>query len=817
MTPDLKKEIKDLRRRLAEAESTIEAIRCGAVDAFVVLENGHQKIYTLEGADLPYRLLVQRMHQGAVTLTAAGDIAFYNQRFADLVNVPYHQLTGKSFSEFVDFDDPNLYSECLRKGLTSDVDAEGRLIVDGSNPIPVDFTFSALDPESGVAVGVLVSDLSSQRSFERLQETTQQLEINELRYRTLFHSIDEGFCILELLYDESKRCNDFRMIEVNPAFEKHTGLANAAGRRILEMVPGLESHWFAYYGEVAATGESKRIIEESKEMGRWFSIYAFRLEGIQEGDIAVLFADITEQRKIEMELKHARSRLESTLSTAEIGTWEFDIREQKVYADVNLARMFGVRAEDANGGPLDSYLLAIHCDDRDRVSHEITAVLEAGEYLEIGYRIAVHDQPERHVIARGRVERGVEGRALRMPGVVMDVTAQRLAEESLRKSEIELREFAISLKEADQRKNEFLATLAHELRNPLAPIKSAAQLMQMVDDPAELQKLSALIDRQANQMVRLIDDLLDVSRISRGKIKLHKKTVNLRDIVSVALESAAPFMEASRQTLHVDLCEEPLFVSGDAARLTQILVNLLNNAAKYTPASGEIWLSLQRRSEEACLIVRDNGIGLAPDSVNKVFDMFEQVDVSKERGQSGLGIGLSLAKTLVDMHDGRIGVESHGLGQGCSFEISLPLLVESIEENPEPADESPPAVFHSPLRILVVDDTRPIRYVLSQMLRSMGHEVIEAEDGRDGLSKATHMIPDMIFSDISMPNMNGHELAREIRRHPLLKSVRMIALTGFGQNADKQNAIDSGFDDHVVKPVDVNVIRNKLTAFCLGR
>lgn len=813
MSEGIEREIQELRLRLAEAESTIEAIRSGAVDAFVVNENGRQRIYTLEGADLPYRLLVQRMQQGAVTLTTTGDIAYCNNRFANLVQIPPNQLIGQSLAKFVIVDEPSQYDELLNQGLQSQTSAEGRLVVSSGESIPVDLSFSALDPESGVAVGVLVTDLTSQRSYERLQETTRQLEINEQRYRTLFQSIDEGFCILELICDDQERCVDFRFVEHNPAFEKQTGLTNAVGRRIRELVPNLESHWLEAYHEVSVTGISKRFVDESSEMGRWFSVYAFPLGDRGYGRVAVLFTDISEQRHAETELKLARSRLESTLSAAEIGTWEFDPIAERVYADANLARMFGVSRSEAEGGPLDAYIRAIHPEDRARTTAAIAAAIEAGSFLEVGYRICVPDKTERHVIARGRIERDAAGQAVRMPGVVVDVTAQRLAEESLRKSEQELRKFAASLEEADRRKDHFLATLAHELRNPLAPIKSAAQLMQSVDDLLELKNLSSLIDRQADQMVRLIDDLLDVSRISRGRITLQKAPVNLQSIVSIALESASPFIDASRHSLHVTTADEPLTTFGDAARLTQVVVNLLNNAAKYTPAAGEIWLSLERNGEEACIKVRDNGIGLAPESLQKIFGMFEQVDVSKERGQSGLGIGLSLASTLVEMHGGRIHVRSEGLGRGCEFEVNVPLLVEPCSSEQPQSETANTGEANRPLRILVVDDTRAIRYVFSQMLRRMGHDVYEAEDGSQALEKATQVLPDIIFSDISMPKMNGHELARQLRQMPSLQNVRMVALTGFGQDADKLNAISAGFDEHLVKPVDIQVVKKMLRAF----
>ncbi|QEG41875.1 hybrid sensor histidine kinase/response regulator [Roseimaritima ulvae] len=810
----LQSQVEELRRRLAEAENTIEAIRSGEVDAFVVHEGDTPRIYTLQGADRPYRLLVEQMQQGAVTLTEGGDIAYCNRRFAEMLKRPHRGLIGRSLSDFVVLDCQESYSNLLRQGRASSAQAEAYLVDSEGTRVPVFLTFSALDPESGVAIGVLITDLTSQRSHERLRETTEQLRINEERYRTLFQSIDEGFCVLETLFDDQGQCVDYRFIEVNPAFEKQAGLVNAVGRTMREMAPQMESNWFEIYGQVAKTGQPRRFVNQAQELSRWFNVYAFRLGGAESRRVAVLFTDITHQLEADTELKLARSQLQSTLNAAEIGTWEFDLITNSVQADANLANMLALSEADANGGPVSAYMDAIHPDDRPLVLKRIRQVIERGHRFEVHCRIAVQEQPVRHLVARGRVERDVKGCALRLPGVVMDVTAQRQAEESLRESEQHLRKIAARLEEADRRKDQFLATLAHELRNPLAPIKSAAQMMQDVDeDPAQLRELSALIDRQADQMVRLIDDLLDVSRIRRGKLKLRTQPIELRKVVAVALEAAAPFIADSKQTLHVYNPDPPLYVMGDAARLTQVLVNLLNNAAKYTPPAGNIWLSVQADETQAIIEVRDDGIGLSQESSQKIFEMFEQVDVSKERGQSGLGIGLSLAKTLIDLHGGQISVESPGLNQGCRFTVQLPLLQQY---HPPQETEGQTAALNAPestrYRILVVDDTRGNRFVLARMLRKMGHEVREAVDGLDGYQQALQWRPDVIFSDISMPNMNGHELAKKIRQTQSLQHVRMVALTGFGQAADRQQAFDSGFDEHIVKPVDIRVVQRLLLA-----
>ena len=657
-----------------------------------------------------------------------------------------------------------------------------------------------------------ISQLTTgQRSVEVADEA-QSSPIDDSLYRTLFHAIDEGFCVLELIHDSAGQCCDYRFVEVNQAFEQHSGLVDAHNRTIREMVPEIEHEWLAIYDRVLQTGEAVRFVNESPEMNRWYSVYACRLGQVADRRVALLFSDVTQQRKAEMSLSEAQSRLDSTLAAAEIGTWEFDLENDRVWADANLARMFGVHSNDYGHAPLSSFLKVIHEEDRPAVEQSIRQAVESRDTLETNYRIALQGHPIRHVTVRGRIERDATGRAVRLPGVAIDTTAQRIAEQALRESEQAQRAIVRDLAEADRRKDQFLATLAHELRNPLSPIKAAAQMLQVDDEkPHRLKELSELIERQADQMVRLIDDLMDVSRISRGKLNLQLSPVNLQTVLNDAVETTCTFINNSQQHLHLQPAQGALFVQGDAARLAQVFSNLLNNASKYTPVTGDIWLSVSREADQAVITVRDNGIGLEAAHRERVFEMFEQVDSSKEWGQSGLGIGLSLAKTLVNLHAGNISVSSPGLGQGCCFEVRLPLLMNFTPQ----ADVADPAQgniidFPRALRILVVEDTRAIRFVLRRMLEKMGHVVTEAANGDEGVQAAIEIQPDVIFSDISMPVMNGHELARAVRRDARCSNVKMVAVTGFGQAADRQNAISSGFDEHIVKPIDVHKLRDIL-------
>jgi CheY-like chemotaxis protein len=360
-----------------------------------------------------------------------------------------------------------------------------------------------------------------------------------------------------------------------------------------------------------------------------------------------------------------------------------------------------------------------------------------------------------------------------------------------------------SIREADQRKNEFLAMLAHELRNPLAPIRNAVEVMRLPDlDLARLQFARDVVDRQVQLLVRLVDDLLDVSRITRGKVTLQKQVVKVADIVARAVETSKPLITARRHHLHVDVPARPLEVEADPTRLAQILANLLNNAAKYTEEGGKIWLNTARDENEVIFRVRDTGVGIAPEMLTKVFDLFTQVDHSLDRSQGGLGIGLTLVRQLVDMHGGKVEARSAGSNQGSEFIVRLPALVR---RTPSPQSANGTAVTNgktSYRRILVVDDNADGANSLALLLRVTGHEVCIAHDGPAALESASAFHPEIVLLDIGLPGMNGYEVAEQIRHEPELGSPLLIALTGYGQDADRLRSREAGFNHHLVKPVD---------------
>lgn len=392
--------------------------------------------------------------------------------------------------------------------------------------------------------------------------------------------------------------------------------------------------------------------------------------------------------------------------------------------------------------------------------------------------------------------------------LVTDLTEQRhfealkLAQEALQNSEDELRETAARLSEANRRKDEFLATLAHELRNPLSPIHSGLEVMKLSPDlPASLHGIRATMERQTQQMVRLIDDLLDVSRIMLGKLTLRKCRVDLADVLQSAIESTQPAIVAGRHELTVAAPEQPIYLEADPNRLAQVVSNLLNNAVKYSKAGGRILLTAGTGDGQVIITVEDAGIGIPTDMQTRIFEMFSQIGHPLEAGYTGLGIGLSLTKSLVRMHGGTIEVHSAGTGQGSRFTVRMPLGTSRSEpRGPESAGAETAA--RRKLRVLVVDDNKAGADMLGTLVRILGQDVRTVYDGAAGVEAASRFRPDVVFLDLGMPKMSGYDVAQQIRAQPSGDDVMLVALTGWGQEEDKRRTREAGFDRHLVKPAD---------------
>ncbi|MGH7725629.1 MAG: ATP-binding response regulator [Candidatus Eiseniibacteriota bacterium] len=371
------------------------------------------------------------------------------------------------------------------------------------------------------------------------------------------------------------------------------------------------------------------------------------------------------------------------------------------------------------------------------------------------------------------------------------------------------------VKEADRRKNEFIAMLAHELRNPLAPIGNALKVLRKAQGNREaVESATEMMERQVAQMVRLVDDLLDASRVSRGRIELRRSRIDLLSAVNDAVEASRELCRSLNHELEVLLPDGPLHLEADPLRLTQVVGNLLNNACKFTNQGGHIRLTVAREGNEAVIRVRDNGIGIAADQRTCIFDMFMQVDTSLERTVSGLGIGLTLVKNLVELHGGTVEVESGGPGQGSEFIVRLPISVDAAKapESPEAATPAPRPAVVKGCRILVVEDNQDSAASLAMFLKLSGNETLIACDGLEAVESTEAFRPDVVLLDLGLPRLNGYEVARKIREQPWGRDIVLVALTGWGQDADRAKSQEAGFDAHLVKPVDFGALTKLLAS-----
>lgn len=434
----------------------------------------------------------------------------------------------------------------------------------------------------------------------------------------------------------------------------------------------------------------------------------------------------------------------------------------------------------------------------------------------IGAVVSMHD-----ITARKEADEAVRRAQHELEGRVEARTAElRRANQSL---EVEVRERAqveAALREVDRRKNEFIATLAHELRNPLAPLRNAVEVLSLgAGGPATTAVALGIMERQLKQMVRLIDDLLDLSRITQGKLELRSQPMPLADAIDSAIEAVRPVLEARGHTLTVAAPDEPVYLDGDLTRLAQVFLNLLNNSAKYTEPGGVIRLTVERAAGTATVTVTDNGIGIPQGQLDWVFEPFIQIDQSLERTQGGLGIGLTLVQRLVLLHGGRIEARSAGLGHGATFTVTLPVLAEQppglVAGLPAETDGAGPRPRR--LRVLVVDDNLDATEMLMVLLGQLGHDTRRAHDGLTALAVAAEYRPDVALLDIGLPGLNGYEAARRMRREPWGRTIVIAALSGWGQDENRQQSSAAGFDAHFVKPLDPPALKTFLAGIALER
>jgi len=463
-------------------------------------------------------------------------------------------------------------------------------------------------------------------------------------------------------------------------------------------------------------------------------------------------------------------------------------------------QLFGYSAEEAVGKHISIVIPPERIDEED----QIIARLKAGQRIEHFETERLRSNGERITVALTISPiKDDAGNVVGASKIVRDVTERKRLEDNLRR-------LAADLSENDRRKNEFLATLAHELRNPLAPMSNMLEVLKRAEGDSEiLQRAHETIERQLDQMVRLVDDLLDLNRITHDRLELRRGEVELSSVIQQAVEVARPLLDSAGHALMVDLPDEPIYLNADRARLAQVFGNLLNNSAKYTKAEGVISLTARRDGDSVVVTVKDNGAGIPADKLDSIFDMFMQVDSTSDRSQGGLGIGLTLVKRLVEMHGGTIEPRSDGEGLGSEFVVRLPVLAQPMTTAQSGFEGA--AKSSSEHRVLIVDDNRDSADSLSMLLEITGNKTFLAHDGVEALDAAEKYRPDVMLVDIGLPRLDGHEVCRRIREQPWGKDTVMIALTGWGQEDDRRKSQEAGFNGHLVKPVDYDQLLELLS------
>jgi PAS domain S-box-containing protein len=507
------------------------------------------------------------------------------------------------------------------------------------------------------------------------------------------------------------------------------------------------------------------------------------------------------------ELRIQDEKLRFALAAGGLGSWELSLDNYELECSDICKATFGRSALEPF--TYRQFQDCIHPLDRSRVTDAIGRSARDGSEYDEEYRVLWPNGELHWVMARGRATYDAAGHALRMLGVTLDVTERKRMLEVLQQSESELARQAEELRRADRRKDEFLATLAHELRNPLAPIRTGIDLLVGSAEAGSSRHTLAIMQRQIGHMVRLIDDLLDVSRITSGKLQLKREPVALSTIIDAAVEASRPLIERKNHTLRMHVDEDALIIDADLTRIAQAIGNLLNNASNYTDSGGLIELTAKREGDWAVIAVRDNGSGIPPDRLTDVFEMFSQVNRALERTHGGLGIGLALVRRLVEMHGGSSEASSPGLGQGSVFTIRLPLADERAALRVVPPSDRA-SERDTSKRVLVVDDNEDAAETLAMVLQQSGYHTRTAFDSRSALATVAVWPPDIVILDIGLPDISGYDVARELRRDARFANLSLIALTGWGTRDDKQRALDAGFDVHLTKPVDARALKGAL-------
>lgn len=740
-----------------------------------------------------------------------------NDSFCEILGYTREEMIGKTVSEITAPEDLGRSEDIARQMQSGELSRHGyekRYVKKDGTRIWVHVTVSAIRDEWGRVVRRIgtIEDISERKRTEEALSESNLIARNTLaELRAIYETAPVGLCLLD---------TSMRYISVNQAVARINMRAPSEhiGRQLREVLsPELANRAEPFLRHVLETGESVlnreisgRPIDDPEHVHYWLVSYYPVWEGEHIIGIGGVVQEITEVKKAEDALRRSERMFRELADSMPQIVWAAQPDGTVDYFNRRWHEL--ARAPYETTGD-QSWIPVLHPEDREAARAAWDESVRTGQALQLESRFQFPGFAEyRWHLTRALPIRDEAGQITRWFGTCTDIHDQKTTQEKLADQ-------AAALAEADRRKDEFLAMLAHELRNPLAPLLYAAQMLQMTlgDQPA-VKKMRDMIDRQVRHMGRLLDDLLDVSRITRGKIQLRRELMNLRAVAEQVIESMRPQAIEHKLMLNFQAAEGPLPVDGDPTRIEQILRNLLNNAIKYTPQGGSIWVVVDSEPAgegrmEAVIRVRDTGVGIEPQVLPHVFELFTQAKQTLARTQGGLGIGLTMVKSLAELHGGRVEAFSEGADQGSEFIVRLP-LVEAAEEAPVAAVAAV-GEHAAPQRVLVVDDNEDFAVSLNDLLTAWGLEVRTALDGPSAMETARTWRPDAILLDIGLPGMDGYEVAERIRRESWGANVSIVALTGYGSEQDRQRAMRAGFNAHLTKPVEMEqlmAILNKTAA-----
>lgn len=810
------------RERIAHAAATYrrsaltnvlgDLIGLGALAAFFVILRRHLALRDRAAAVIHeqgerFRTTLASIGDAVMTVDTQGCVTYLNAIGEALTGWTSADAVGQSMRDVFQIVNEttrqpveNPVEKVLREGVVVGLANHTILIAkDGSERAIDDSAAPIHGLEEHVEGVVLVfRDVAERRKIER------ELAVSQARKTAILESALDAILTID---------GAGKVISFNPAAEQMFGYprTEAMGRELAELIiPQTlrEDHrrGLAHY---LATGEGpilRRRLELTaiRATGEEFpvevSIVPIKTDG--ETFFTGYVRDLTERKQAEKALREIEQQFRTLADTIPQLAWMAEPDGRVFWYNQRWYDYAGVAFEEMKD---EGWQAVLDPDELPRVLAKFRAAIASGEDWEDTFSLRRRDGEMRWHLSRMLPVRDDQGKIVRWFGTNTDVSDQIEAANELRK-------LAANLSEADHRKDVFLATLAHELRNPLAPIRNALSVLkQNEENPEAFDETCEMLERQVQQMVRLIDDLLDLSRISRNRIDLRKEDVVLSEVVEHAVETCRPVIDEAEHTLTVNLQAEPIHLQADKVRLAQVFMNLLNNSAKYTERGGRIELTARVEGNEVVVGVTDDGIGIPAGMLAHVFDMFTQIDPSIDRAQGGLGIGLTLVKRLVEMHGGTIEARSAGSGHGSTFIVRLPM---SSPQTPQPQTASAPlaASTASRRRILVVDDNRDSARSMAMLLKLAGHETHTAFDGLEALSAAESVRPDVVLLDIGLPKLNGYEVARKIREEAWGESMVLVALTGWGQEEDRRKSTEAGFNQHFVKPVEQAALQSYLAS-----